>query len=611
MGKKKEAQGKPKYGMFKTACFMIRLAWVSKEKKVLVMGLLSAIFAVLGNILGLYISPTLISMIQENAGASDIILTICAFTVLMMITSAVSSYISENEQFGRITVRCEIINMLNSKAATTSYPNLFNEEFRKLLEKSGDCTSGNDQATEDVWNTLTNLLKDVLGFVVYVLLLTNVQPLLFVIVILASTVSYFATKRANNFLYEKRTEIAEFSNQMYYTADRATRTSYAKDIRIFGLRPWLEELFEKAVNSYSAIIKKAETKVLVASVIDLVMAFLRNGAAYAFLITLVVRGEINASEFLLYFSAVSGFSAWVTGILGGVNRLHKQSIDISTVMECIEYPDAFNVDSGTPIPFTDTPCEIRLENVSFKYDGAEKYTLENIDLVLRPNEKIAVVGLNGAGKTTLIKILCGFMQPTSGRVLYDGKDLMELKHKDYYRLFSAVFQDFTLIPATIAANVAQTEENIDFEKVSICLEKAGLTQKVASLPDGVNTHLNRDVYEDAVLLSGGEEQRLMLARALYKNAPYVILDEPTAALDPIAEAELYNKYNEMTSNKSSIYISHRLASTRFCDRIILIDNAKIAEQGSHEELLKAGGKYAELFEVQSKYYREEAQNEKE
>ena len=226
-----------------------------------------------------------------------------------------------------------------------------------------------------------------------------------------------------------------------------------------------------------------------------------------------------------------------------------------------------------------------------------------------PGERLAVVGLNGAGKTTLVKLLCGFYDPTEGRVLLNGEDIREFNRQEYYTLFTAVFQKFSVLEATLEENVAQTREGIDEARVRECLEKAGLTERVAALPDDLKTHIGREVFEDGVLLSGGEMQRLMLARALYKNAPILLLDEPTAALDPIAENDIYQKYAAMTVGRTSVFISHRLASTRFCDRILLIDGGVIAEQGSHEELLACGGKYAGLFEVQSKYYREEGEND--
>ena len=214
------------------------------------------------------------------------------------------------------------------------------------------------------------------------------------------------------------------------------------------------------------------------------------------------------------------------------------------------------------------------------------------------------MGLNGAGKTTLIKLMCGFYDPTEGRVLLNGIDIRTYNRADYYSMFSAVFQNFSLLAATIAVNIAQNDREINMDRVKACADKAGLLNKIEILPDGFNTYLNREVYDNAIMLSGGETQRLMLARALYKDAPFVILDEPTAALDPIAESEMYQKYNEMTKGKSSVYISHRLASTRFCDRIIYIENSVIREEGTHEELIRRGGRYAELFAVQSQYYQE-------
>ena len=230
--------------------------------------------------------------------------------------------------------------------------------------------------------------------------------------------------------------------------------------------------------------------------------------------------------------------------------------------------------------------------------------MKNLNLTLHPGEKLAVVGLNGAGKTTLVKLISGLLDPTEGRILLDGKDIQEFNRSEYYTLFSAVFQAFSLLAGTVAANVAQNEEKINLPLVKNCLEKAGLREKIEALPDAYETCLNRQVYEEALLLSSGETQRLMLARALYKDAPFIILDEPTAALDPIAESELYQKYHELTKNKSSIYISHRLASTRFCNRIVMIGDGGICEEGTHEELIRRGGKYAKLYEVQSKYYKE-------
>lgn len=609
---KKEKTPKPRYNMAQNSLFMVKTAWTNGEKKVVVLSLLTAALAVATNIVNLYISPAILSAVERHAGISELLLTILGFTLATMLLAAASGYVGTNTMYGRITVRSELIKLLNRKMATTSYPNLEDEKFKKLSTKASGSTDSNSAATEAVWNTLTQLLTNTAGFIIYVLLLTNVQPLLIVIILATSLVSYFIGNYLGGYDYRHRDENAILNKHLDCMDNCMNSFDGAKDIRIFGLRPWLDELYTKARNACVAFEAKANGIRLWGSVADLVMAFLRNGAAYAYLIALVINKGLSVPEFLLFFSAVGGFSSWVTGILKNLNTLHKQSLELSTVRECLEYPEPFRFEDGEHITAEpDRKYELRLEDVSFRYPGAEKFTLEHINLTLHPGEKLAVVGLNGAGKTTLIKLMCGFYDPTEGRVTLDGKDIRDYNRRDYYTLFSAVFQTFSVLAGSIKTNVAQREDDIDMERVKDCVAKAGLTEKIESLPDGYDTRLVRTVYEDATMLSGGETQRLMLARALYKNAPFVMLDEPTAALDPIAEADMYNKYNDMTKGRSSVYISHRLASTRFCDRIILIADGGIKEEGTHDELMAKGGRYAELFGVQSKYYKEEKSDEEE
>lgn len=610
---KKEKAPKPKYNMAQNAWFMAKTAWTSGEKKVLVLSALVALTAVGLNLINLYVSPTILAVVERRAPVGELIATILFFTGALMLVSAASRYVRANTQYGRLTTRVELIARMTEKAGTTSYPNLFDDKFNKLLAKAMEASGSNWTAAEQIWTTLTDLTTNILGFIVYVLLLSSVQPLLILMILVTSGISYFVGHYLNEWGYRHREEEAEYQKQMGYFIQRSRDLTAAKDIRIFGLRPWIEELYNKAEQAYIAFQSKAQGIYIWAKIVDLVLSFLRNGIAYAYLIGLVLNEGLSVAEFLLFFTAIDGFTVWVTGVLNGFSTLHKQSIQITSIRDFLEFDESFKFEEGEPLKAqADRMYELKLENVSFRYPGAEKDTLTNINLTLHPGEKLAVVGLNGAGKTTLIKLMCGFLDPTEGRVLLDGKDIRRYNRADYYTMFSAVFQQFSLLAGTVAMNVAQDEDNIDMERVKNCVEKAGLRKKIESLPDGYETRLNREVYEDAILLSGGETQRLMLARALYKDAPFVVLDEPTAALDPIAESEMYQKYNEMTDGKSSIYISHRLASTRFCDRIIMVDNGGIGEEGTHEELLAKGGKYAELYDIQSKYYKEgEDEDEKE
>lgn len=601
----KQKAPKPKYNMAQNSWFMVRLAWTAREKKVLVLGLLSALLALAMNLINLYVSPTVLSAVERHVSMTELLLTIGGFVLGLMLVSAASAYVDSNVQYARITVRSEIITLLNRKACLTSYPNVDDDAFKKLLSKSGQCVNSNSAASEAIWTTLFDLVKNLLGFAVYIGLLSSVQPLLMVVILITTLINYFIGKHLNGYGYRHRKEEATYEKHLDYFLWCTRDVSAAKDIRIFGLRPWLSEIYQKAMNAYMAFHHRAQSVYIWAAIADLVLSFLRNGIAYAYLIGLVLHQGISVAEFLLFFSAVGGFTQWVSGILGGFNTLYRQSLDISIIRECLDYPEPFRFEDGEPLQADpNRKYEIRLEHVSYRYPGAEKDVLTDINLTLHPGEKLAVVGLNGAGKTTLVKLICGFLDPTSGRVLLDGKDIREYNRRDYYTMFSAVFQTFSLLACTVAANVAQSEDNIDMERVKACVDKAGLRAKIESLPQGYETYLNREVYEDAVLLSGGETQRLMLARALYKDAPFIVLDEPTAALDPIAESDMYQKYNEMTNGRSSIYISHRLASTRFCDRILMIADARICEEGTHDQLVALGGKYAELYEVQSKYYKE-------
>ena len=295
----------------------------------------------------------------------------------------------------------------------------------------------------------------------------------------------------------------------------------------------------------------------------------------------------------------------MTGILDQFSILHKQSLDLSIVRQFLEWPEPFCFEDGEPLAKDmNREYEIKLENVSYRYPEAQKDTISKMNLTIHPGEKLAIVGLNGAGKTTLVKLVCGFLDPTEGRVLLNGEDIRKYNRRDYYEVFEAVFQDFSVLEASVAENVAQRVEGIDIPKVWDCLEQAGLTEKIRSLPKQLETKVGRRVFEDGIELSGGQTQRLMLARALYKDSPLIILDEPTAALDPIAENDIYMKYSEMTHGRTSLFISHRLASTRFCDRILFLEHGAIVEEGIHEQLLAANGGYAHLFEVQSQYYKE-------
>lgn len=600
---------KPKYNLWQNTGFMLRTSR-KYAKSVFPLCIVLALLSAGKSVAELLIAPAILNKIELSASLGSVVFTIAAFALVLMLLSGLRSYVDTNALFGRIAVRSQGIYLsISRKYAKTSYPNLLNTDFLALGEKASAACAGNSESSEAIWTTLTDLMTSCIGFVVYLALLTNLNLWLAALVAATTAVSYFASKRINEWGYLHRSEELELTKRIEYANKTATSREFAKDIRMFGLRGWLEDLWGSTMRLYSAFCAKRERKYIWANIIDIVLTFLRNGIAYAFLIGITVKNGLPASQFLLYFAALSGFAQWVVEILDKLSVMHKQSLDISTIREFLDWDEPFDLNGGERIAFEpNKQYEIRLDNVSFRYPKADKDTLSHINLTVHPGEKLAIVGLNGAGKTTLVKLVCGFLDPTEGRILLNGEDIRKFNRNDYYALFSAVFQEFSVLDVTVKENVAQCVDGIDETRVWQCIDKAGLTEKIQSLPKGIETHLGRRVFKDGVEFSGGQTQRLMLARALYKNAPILVLDEPTAALDPIAENDIYQKYNEMTHGRTSFFISHRLASTRFCDRIIFVDSGKIAEEGTHDELLKNGGGYAYMFEVQSKYYRSDNQD---
>ena len=327
---------------------------------------------------------------------------------------------------------------------------------------------------------------------------------------------------------------------------------------------------------------------------------IRELVAYAYLSYLVCGGRLSVSDFIFYFGIITGFSNWIMNAVYQYSNLERCCNDCAAFREFVESEEEGQ--NRPDIDFDDV-ASIEFKNVSFTYPSAEKSTVCNMSFKVNRGENIAIVGENGAGKTTAVKLLCGLYYPTSGEILINGKSSRDFSNDSYFNLFSAVFQDYYFMPMTIAENIC-TASDYDRKKLFAAFDKAGISEKINSLPLKEKTYMIKDVYKDAADFSGGEKQKLLLAKAIYKNAPVLILDEPTAALDPIAENELYLKYNEMTSGKISFFISHRLSSTRFCDRILLVKDGKTAESGTHDELMALKGLYYRMYQVQSYYYKE-------
>ena len=490
------------------------------------------------------------------------------------------------------------------KALTMDYEMMEDPEFKEKHDKASNASYSNHSPAANIPGFLVELLTNCFGFLLYAGAIVLIHPLILLLLLVTAGINWLMLSRARRHMESTRDLRGKLSGKLDTLNAVLRRSEAGKDIRIYGAFPWLGRLYRTQYSAYRKEERKLLTKDMQTQLVDAFMILLRDGAAYAFLIWLVLDGRMSLGDFVFIFAAIGALAGWVSGILTAASDLSKACVSMSDVQAEQEFPDRMNTGAGIPLPTPDeSPPSIELRDVCYIYPKAENAALRNISVTIKPGERIALVGVNGAGKTTLIKLMCGLYTPSEGEILLNGNAIGKYNRDEYYTLFSTVFQDIHLMSTSILENVSQRPlEHSDREKALRCLELSGLASKTGTLPDNEDTLLVRAVHPNATELSGGEMQKLAMARALYKDAPILILDEPTAALDPIAENEVYQKYAELTEGKTSVYISHRLASTRFCDRILLLDGNIIAEQGTHDELMALGGIYANMFNVQSSYY---------
>lgn len=451
-----------------------------------------------------------------------------------------------------------------------------------------------------------NVFQNLLCYFLFGTVISFVSPWLVALLTALPMVNWFCVRAYNRYEYGTREARADLEKKLFYTSRRGSDFAAAKDVRVYGMTDWLRAVYRDLTNQLLGWQKRLSGRELLTRLADLGVILVRDGAAYYVLIRMAVRGELSADQFVLYFAAISSFATFIGNIMTALGKVQEASLKTSDFREYMDLSEGDDTGTERADAHLNHAPEIVFDHVSFRYEGAEQDTLHDLSFTFHPGERIALVGMNGAGKTTLVKLLCGLYVPTSGQIRIDGVPVSDFARKEYYRLFSPVFQDvetsFFSLAETVAADF---DKHVDRARAEACMRRAGLGKKLDALPNGIDSRLNKQVNADGVELSGGETQKLMMARALYKNAPILVLDEPTAALDPIAENEIYLQYRDMTEGKTSLFISHRLASTRFCDRILFLSEGRIAEEGTHDKLIARGGDYAKLFEIQSCWYRED------
>lgn len=449
---------------------------------------------------------------------------------------------------------------------------------------------------------LTNLIQ-LAGFS-YIILMLEPVVLLFILGLIV--INYFLNKSLSKMDYKYQPTLAKYSRMFDYLYDTMTTFDYAKEVRVNKAKEILLGKFDKTLSRFDGDQKKFLRAQFFVRLLSKIVSFAQMLVSYGYVAYSAIRSLITVGEFNLYIGAIYNLSGSFNDVVArciAFRYMSKYVDDYHDYIRTAMPQDAERETEELPPEDASLPM-FSFENVSFVYPNTDKVVLDNISIDIYKGEKLSVVGLNGAGKTTFIKLLCRLYRPTKGTIKYYGVDISTIKKEAYYRLLAVVFQDYKIFSFSFMENIILNLP-LDRDRLDRATENAGLEEKLSTLPRGMDTNIYRDFDEEGIEFSGGEGQKLVIARAYYKDASLVILDEPTAALDALAENEIYQNFHEITADKTAIFISHRLASTRFCDHIAVFSDGKIIEYGDHPTLVHQGGLYAQMFDKQAQYYHEE------
>ncbi|MCM1027594.1 MAG: ABC transporter ATP-binding protein/permease [Roseburia sp.] len=596
-----------KYTLFGNLRYIYHVLY--EMKPAMRLGVYGAVFFNLaGNVVGTVTLTAAVASITERGNTGHYLAVMAVMLAVYLFCQIGSQYVRKwSDYYYETAQNREFLMRLVKKSLHADYDNIESPAQQRLLTRATHAVNLYREGVNLMYINYPLILSTVLGILLYSLTISFFDWRILAIIVVMSVVSSLLEGNVRKFRAKTMDEQYRIWGRFYYLKQQPTSVENGKDIRIYNMQKWFRSGFDRLEGKNKDLWIGQGRRKYAVDASDALFVAARDLLAYGILVAGVLDGAFSIAEFTLGLSVVSGLAAWF-----GILRFHVSYLLEGNQMMCeyrkmMDYPDRFPRENGMSIPaaWRRQFPEIEFRNVSFRYEGAEEDTLKNLSFTIRAGEKIALVGHNGAGKTTLVKLLCGFYHPTEGEILIGGHSLESLNLDQYHELLAAIFQDVNTIPVSIAGNVSgRAEEETDLERVRECLRRAGLWKDVEALERRELTSLTQSFDPDGIQLSGGMMQKLMLARCLYKDAPLLVLDEPTAALDPIAESNLYEEYQTAARGKSALFISHRLASTKFCDRVLYLENGRILESGTHDELLQKKGKYAEVFEVQSQYYKE-------
>ncbi len=560
---------------------------------------MAAIYPFLGVLL-----PKLAIGILEQGGedaGKNLIIAMAVYAVFAGVVGFVSTKMLYIIQSQNIRIRLRYLGDTAHKLMTMDYKYVEDAKFLDENERALNAGNNNVNGIEGVYNRLSILPAKFLSIIGMIVIAGVLSPWILLALIAHVAVTMWASRQNHNYRYARKEEEAKASRRISYYYKTTHDFSYGKDIRIYNFRDRIMKNYQEEILALTSLVKKFANREYLLGFAGLFTLAVTNVLMYGILIYRAYNG-MPVSSFTMYVSLITTL---MTSMLSFGEDLTFIMNEGQYVGDFYRLMDEQLEKEGEGIEVPEGTLEIVFDHVSFRYPHTEKDIFKDLNFTIHKGERLAIVGVNGAGKSTLVKLMTGLFEPTEGHIYINGTDITKYSKKELYKLYSAVFQDVNILAFPIRENVACADKNVDDERVKEALDKVGLLKKVEGFEKGLDQMMLKVIDENGTDFSGGERQKLSIARGLYKDAPMVIMDEPTAALDALAEAEIYESFSSMVEGKTAVYISHRLASTKFCDKIALFDKDGLKEYGSHEELMQLHGSYYEMFTVQGKYYQEQ------
>ena len=580
--------------------------------RLLAITLIKPIGDIVGTLLNSYAPKYVLSFIEDDLPFNTIIMYTVIICLIMMILDVISTTCYNSFEFEYRKTEGYVEKKRMDKLFHTDFKNMESPDFLDYAQRAKTALNRGKGFHGVLYQSRNFIAQGTLMILSAALI--GIQNLLMMIIFIVISfgivkISSFFTKRDK---IKFSDAMAPTWRKMNYLESTTKNFDFAKDIRLFNMSNAFFNQLSGVNETYKELNRKHHNRMVLWEVSLGSVLIVQKILMYTWLVYNVVTGAYQISDFVLYVGLVSTFHASVGYVNWIYSDMRTNSLMINDYRNFVDWKEdreTADEKDGHITEINLDKFEFRFENVSFKYPGHDNYVLKNVNLTIKNGAKLAVVGVNGAGKTTFIKLMMKLYEPSEGRILLNDVDIKEYNREEYFKLFSPVFQNVECFAMPIYQNISFAEEDkTDMNKINEMLEQSGLSEKINSYEKGIHTNLLKIFDKEGIDLSGGEKQRLAMARALYKDGKVVILDEPTAALDALAEDRMYREFENMIYGKTAVFISHRLGSTRFCDKIAMFEDGTIVEEGTHEELMAKNGKYAYMFGIQSQYYDEKQKN---